>query len=79
MNPNVQQIHLQMMQKKTAEAKEKSSVTLQKINALKMKISEKKPTESAKIQTTEDRNVINIEALSKPDTANKIKELEAME
>lgn len=79
-NNNVQQIHLQMMQKKTAEAKEKSNATLQKINQLKQKITEKKPSEQTKIQTKKDENmVINIEALSKPDNENKIKELEAME
>lgn len=74
----MQQIHLQMMQKKTAEAKEKSDATLQKIKALKEKLGE--PSENNKLQTKEDKNMtINIEALSKPDNANKIQELEAME
>jgi len=69
-----------MMQKKTAEAKEKSNATLQKINELKQKLGDIKPMEASKIQTTEDKNmVINIEALTKPDNGNKIQELEAME
>ena len=45
---NVQQIHLKVMQKKAAEAKEKSNETLAKINQLKEKI-EKKPTDTAKV------------------------------
>jgi hypothetical protein len=42
---NVQQIHLQVMQKKAAEAKEQSTKTLQKINEIKSRINlvEKKP------------------------------------
>jgi hypothetical protein len=32
MSPNVQQVHLQLVQKKAAEAKAKSSATLEKIN-----------------------------------------------
>jgi hypothetical protein len=70
----VQQIHLQVMQKKVAEAKEKSSETLKKIIVLKEKIGDKKPMENEKIQTKKDENMtINIGALSKPDNnVNKI-------
>jgi len=78
---NVQQIHLELMQsqKKAAEAKERSNKTLAKINELKQKLGDKKPQESNMVQNKDDRTVINIEALSKPDSANKIQELEAME
>lgn len=76
----VQQIHLQVMQKKVAEAKEKSSNTLQKIQVLKQKIGDKTPVESEKLQKKEENMTINIGALSKPDNnVNKIQELEAME
>jgi hypothetical protein len=78
LNSNVTQIHLKVMQQKVAEAKEKSDQTLAKINELKKKI-DKKPAETSKVQTKKDEMVINLEALNKPNDANKMKELEAME
>jgi hypothetical protein len=64
------------MQKKAAEAKEKSDETLAKINQLKQKI-DKKPTDTAKVQTKKSEIISTNE--SKTDDSNKMKELEAME